>query len=453
MEQARFPKPGDFFAGRYRIESMLGKGGYAQVFRATQPELGRSVAVKVLSRGVVSDDDSTLDRDKTEEASRRFQREAQLVSQLRDPHTVTIYEHGMTDDGLLYIVFELIDGRSLKEVIYSEGPLAPDRVVKILRKVLSSLREAHGAGILHRDLKPSNIMVFEHLGQEDVKLVDFGVAKLAKEWIGRSGPVSELTREGSLIGTPRYMSPEQIRDGTAGPPSDIFSLGLVAYEMLTRTQANPANSPVAVLGRQLDSEPFLLPPELPIPPGLQHTVHGMMQKDAMKRFQSAAEVLKSLDHWQSDAGDDALTLVDFRPRKVLEDAKATPPAMHSDDSTPTIPDDDPTTIPEAPIPEDEATTQRDQPIPENSGPHQALRTVAPDRPPTEMMSQQEAPEETRSIGRTLALILMLATLGIGLGTAVYYASATDDDPASRSERNAPDDSRTDGVMAKESGLD
>jgi serine/threonine protein kinase len=297
---AWFPKPGDLFASRYRIESIIGTGGFARVYLATQEDLGREVAIKVLSRGVFEELDSTRDRRKAESASRRFQREARLVSQLKDPNTVTIFDFGETEDGLLFIVFEHVDGTNLKELSWREGPLDPARVVRILERVLSSLQEAHAMGVLHRDIKPSNVMVFDYMGNEEVKLLDFGVAKVRGSRVVTAHS-SELTTEGALVGTPRYMAPEQIREREVSPASDIFSLGLVAFEMLTRERANDNKTPVKIISRQLDEEPFMLPDELDIPRGLRSCVHRMLEKDPERRFQNAQMVLDALEQWDRES--------------------------------------------------------------------------------------------------------------------------------------------------------
>lgn len=369
MDPSRFPQPGDLFDGRYRIESILGTGGYAQVFAATQTELDRAVAVKVLSR------DDIRDADKYRDVGRRFRREAQLVSRLRNPHTVTVFDYGESPDGLLYIVLERIEGRSLRELIEQEAPISAERVVAILQKVLSSLREAHLAGILHRDIKPENIMAFHHLGNEEVKLLDFGVAKIARH---SDAEISALTRVGSLIGTPRYMAPEQIQHGQAGPTSDVFALGLVAYELLSGQRANSVADPVGVMGRQLDEEPFLLPLELPIPSGLQHVVHGMLKKDPMDRYQTANEVLAALENWGSNRQELARTLQAYRPGA---------PKLQPSERSLSMP----------------------------MGPQ---RTVVPQH--TAKIPQQTAPEEPQvsQMRRLIALFVLLAALGLGLAAAM-----------------------------------
>ncbi|MEZ4461861.1 MAG: serine/threonine-protein kinase [bacterium] len=283
-----FPKTGDLFEGRYRIGPMIGAGGFARVYKANQEDLGREVALKILT----PPKEGTYDAKIVD----RFNQEARLVSKLRDPRTITMFDFGRSADGLLYMVFEYVNGVSLSHLISSSSPLKPARVVKILEQILSSLEEAHALGVLHRDIKPGNVMVFDHIGRADqVKLLDFGIAKLT----GQDHPKVDLTADGALIGTPRYMSPEQIRGEELSPHSDIYSLGLVAYEMLIGKKAIESNSSVTIIGKQLDAASFTLPPITGVPPKLTEIVNKMLAKDRSARFGSAGEVIKALQNWDA----------------------------------------------------------------------------------------------------------------------------------------------------------
>lgn len=281
-----FPVPGEVFEGRYRISALIGSGGFARVYSAVQEDLGRDVAIKILMPATSSDGNHY-----SEKIVRRFNQEARLVSRLRDPHTITMFDYGETDNGLLYMVFEYIEGRSLSQIVHEDGAIEPSRVVKVLEATLSSLQEAHAFGVLHRDIKPGNIMMFDYLGRPDqVKLLDFGIAKSLSDKV----PGKDITADGALVGTPRYMSPEQIRGQQLGPASDIYSLGLVAFEMLTGYKAIDSNSSVTIIGRQLDSAPFSLPEEIEVPDGLREIVNRMMAKQMETRFETAEEVLDAL---------------------------------------------------------------------------------------------------------------------------------------------------------------
>lgn len=289
-------KAGEIFEGRYRIEAALGSGGFSYVYRATQLELGRQVALKVLRPFTQT---SGMDNEEREQARyewvERFRREAQIVSRLRDPHTITMYEYGQTASGMSFMAFEYIAGSSLSNVIRQESPIDPQRLGIILRQCLSSLQEAHSLGMLHRDIKPANIMLFEHLGRTDqIKVLDFGIAKALSN---DDGFVAELTQAGAILGTPRYMSPEQLRGNTVTPASDIYSLALVAYELLTGDKAIGDTNTIAIITSQLSSDPIRLPDEIDVPYGLATIIHHMLAKDPAARYQDAAEVLEDLDRW------------------------------------------------------------------------------------------------------------------------------------------------------------
>ncbi|MBA2663766.1 MAG: protein kinase [Bradymonadaceae bacterium] len=295
----RPPRPGEFFEGRYRIEAVLGSGGFAYVFRATQLELGRQVALKILRPFL-----HTSDMDDTERAAghyewvQRFRREAQIVSRLRDPHTITMYEYGQNAEGMSYMAFEYVEGRPLDDVIKEESPLAPKRVANILAQCLSSLQEAHGLGMLHRDMKPANIMLYDHLGRRDhVKVLDFGIAKPAAS---EDGFLAELTQAGTILGTPRYMSPEQLRGTDIFPSSDLYSLGLVAYELLCGEKAVGGTTTVTIITQQLSPEPIVLPDTVEIPHGLRAIVNRMLAKSVHARFPAASDVLAELDGWKEE---------------------------------------------------------------------------------------------------------------------------------------------------------
>jgi serine/threonine-protein kinase len=286
---------------KYRIEKILNRGGFGCVYRASQTELQRAVAIKVLQPAsrIGFQDDSEAEAKRLQVVTRRFEREAQLVSQLRDPHTVMVYDFGHTPSGLLYMVLEYVDGLPLNEVLEREGALGAERSVKIIEQVLSSLQEAHAFNMLHRDIKPANIMLFDHVGRRDqVKVLDFGLAKAIDDpHFTADNP--DLTDAEVLIGTPRYMSPEQIRGHRLTPATDMYSLGLVFYELLTGEKAVDAKSTMNTLARHVNDEPIQLPAEINIPNGLRSIVNRMLDKDAKRRLSSSEDILKLLDSWNS----------------------------------------------------------------------------------------------------------------------------------------------------------
>jgi serine/threonine protein kinase len=278
-------QPGEVLEGRYRIDALLASGGQAHVYRGSHLGLGRDVAVKVLKNDFT---EAVRHR-----MAKRFEREARLISQLRDPHTITLYDFGTLRDGSMFMVFEFIDGMSLRELVEAQGAIDGARVHKILRQTLSSLQEAHAFGVLHRDLKPQNIMVYEHAGRTDqVKLLDFGIAKIMS---GDAEDLESLTNVNSVVGTPRYLAPEIFQEGTASAASDIYSLGLVAYELLVTKPAILGATPFDIVRNSTSPSPIRIPPGAPVNPELRALIERMLEKDASRRFATADDVLRVLD--------------------------------------------------------------------------------------------------------------------------------------------------------------
>ena len=226
------PRIGAVFMGRYRIERFLGAGGMGRVYEATQLNLGRPVAVKVLGTEYQERDPQFL---------RRFHREAAALAQLDHPCTVTVFDYGEAEGGELFIAMELVHGRSLMQAVEQDGPFPPERVARITMQICRSLREAHGKGMLHRDLKPGNIRLVDRGDEgEAVKVLDFGSVKLIPS--GQNKPPvlpenlrtdGELTVAGMFLGSPRYMAPEQVQGLPLDQRTDIYSLGILMFYMLT----------------------------------------------------------------------------------------------------------------------------------------------------------------------------------------------------------------------------
>ncbi len=261
------------FDGRYRIIRRLGSGGMARVFLAEDVDLHRQVAIKVLSDRY-SDDATFVER---------FAREARAAAGLSQQNIVAIYDRGRAD-GSYYIAMEFLDGDTLKDVIGREGPLPPRRAIEVTLQLLAALRFAHRRDVIHRDVKPHNVMV---LRDGRVKVTDFGIA--------RAGD-SDMTEAGSIVGTAQYLSPEQARGQEVGPESDLYSVGVVLYEMLTGRVPFAGDSAVAVAMKHVQERP--MPPRqvLPsIPPGLEQIVLRAMEKDPARRYQSADEMGIDLD--------------------------------------------------------------------------------------------------------------------------------------------------------------
>ena len=250
-------QPGHLFENKYRIEHELGRGGFGVVYRAYQQGMDRRVAIKLLSSGTAGDAQGFKARE-------RFLREVRIISKLRHPNTVTIHDFGETHDGLVYMVLEYIDGGTLKELVSRRGALDASRALRIALQIARALSEAHRHGIVHRDLKPANIMLSEVAGESDfVKVLDFGIARLVTSNM-RSVANADLTNAGlpegerELIGTPRYMSPEQVRGEELTGASDVYSLGLILYEMMAGEPAVRGDGAMSLITQQLSPEPLQL---------------------------------------------------------------------------------------------------------------------------------------------------------------------------------------------------
>jgi serine/threonine protein kinase len=313
----RFPKPGELFATKYRIEKMIASGGFSRIYTASQSDLERVVALKILEPPLQpgSDDEK---KKRLDRVTSRFEREARMLSKLRVASTITIYEYGRTDDGLLFMAMEYIDGEGLDAIIPKQGPMPAPRVIHILRQILTSLYEAHLQQMLHRDLKPANIMLFEHLGEPDqVKLLDFGIVKLVDR---ESKDRKDITDDDVLVGTPRYMAPEYIRGDQFGPSCDLYAVGLIAYELLTGKQAISVEHNVQILAKQLDPQPFYLPETLETPDALRVVVNRLVEKEPAKRYQRAEEVLHDIRLLERQSISTSFTDIDAQALRRLSGA-------------------------------------------------------------------------------------------------------------------------------------
>ncbi len=273
------PYAGRVFGSGYRLEAPIGKGAMGLVYRATQLSLGKVVAVKLLHRRFLGDP----------EIEARFEREARAASLLSHPNIIQIIDYGVAEDRTLYIVMEYVEGADLGSILRDEFPLAWPRVCSLLGQVASALYEAHQVGIIHRDLKPENILVTRtRAGNEMVKVLDFGIAKLLDKSLAGGGR-APVTMAGAVCGTPEYMAPEQARGAKVGPQADIYSLGVILYQMLCGELPFKAPTTLAVITKQLN-EPPVPPrerrPELAIPEQLEALCLEAMAKDPSERPES-----------------------------------------------------------------------------------------------------------------------------------------------------------------------
>jgi hypothetical protein len=276
--------------GSYRLVERLGQGGMGEVWRAKHRLLARPAAIKLIR---TADSGSSLSSD---EAVRRFEREAQVTAALSSPHTVQLFDFGVADDGRFYYVMELLDGLDLETLVRRHGPVPANRVIYLLRQVCHSLAEAESIGLVHRDIKPANLFVGKYGGEYDfVKVLDFGIAKDA-DHLMETGALA-FTRDNILRGTPAYIAPEQALGGSAiDSRADIYAVGCVAYFLLTAQLVFTADTPMGVVVHHAHTAPT--PPsersELPIPPALDELVMACLAKQPGDRPQSARELSRRL---------------------------------------------------------------------------------------------------------------------------------------------------------------
>ena len=279
---------GTVVAERYHILKKLGEGGMGQVYLAEHVKMGRKAALKVMNPGMNEDPDAIA----------RFNREAANASRLNHPNVCAIYDFGETPEGLIYLAMEYIEGESLTSVIEKNGTLAAPRTASIIYQAAEALAMAHDYGIVHRDLKPDNIMIARNRdGSDLVKVVDFGIAKAS------SSDAQKVTTAGVVVGTPEYMSPEQLAADTLDGRSDIYSLGLVAFNCLTGKLPFPSNSAQEAMIMRLTDFPKTLAeikPDVEWPVELQQVMDLALARDADDRFQKAADfgraMAKAVEH-------------------------------------------------------------------------------------------------------------------------------------------------------------
>jgi eukaryotic-like serine/threonine-protein kinase len=290
--------------GSYVLVERLGHGGMGEVWRARHRLLARPAAIKLIRPSLEPNGPSGA----TEDAVRRFEREAQVTARLTSPHTVQLFDFGVARDGGFYYVMELLDGLDLELLVRRHGPLPAERVIHLLRQVCHSLAEAESHGLVHRDIKPANLFTCRYGGEHDfLKVLDFGIVKRTHETMDTAA--INLTRGNVVQGTPAYLAPEQaLGDSPVDARADIYATGCVAYWLLTGALVFKADTPMGLIVHHAHTPPT--PPsarsELPIPPALDRLIMECLAKNPAERPQSAKELagrlaeIKSLAPWTEE---------------------------------------------------------------------------------------------------------------------------------------------------------
>jgi len=382
------------FEGRYRIEEKLGEGGMGVVYLATQLNVNRPVAIKLLR--------TTLS--KNLKAIERFQQEARAVAGLQHPHIVALYDFGQTPDGQLYLVTEFIDGRSLTEIIEAEAPLCADRTIDIGYQLADALIEAHGHGVIHRDLKPDNILLRAVGRHADfAKVLDFGIAKVTTP---RKSHMT-LTNTGVAVGTPQYISPEQATAQPVSHQTDFYALGVILYEMLTGVLPFEADSHTDFMIAHVHTQPEL--PTLdgvPLSGPLVDVIMQCLEKRKEDRPMSASALADALEAARHPAAGQATHVRTGNRQQV-----PTKPAAPSTDAGVDAELEIPTTL--HPLITDE--------LPRPAAP----RTRPPEHlPPPPTRPPRMTPDGITGVGRAPALSQVAPTsagreqVGVGLAVAM-----------------------------------
>jgi eukaryotic-like serine/threonine-protein kinase len=287
--QLRDARVGTVLAGRYRLDALLDQGSMGRVYAGEHVLMRKRVAVKVLHSELTS----------VPEFVARFEREAMAAANIGNEHVVGATDFGKLDDGSVFLVLEFVEGKNLRDEI-AEGPIPLVRALHIARQIAYALESAHALGIVHRDLKPENIMLIEKSGDLDfVKVLDFGIAKVPLDREEARGPSSKpITKTGMIFGTPEYMPPEQALGQNVDERADLYSLGVILYEMLAGVRPFDPLPQVGVLGQQLSTPAPPLrsrAPGVTVPGVVERFVLKLLERDAGNRYQSAKVILDVID--------------------------------------------------------------------------------------------------------------------------------------------------------------
>ena len=376
------PLLGGVVANRFRISEKIAAGGFGAIYRAEHMASGHAVAIKVLHPQLAADPNVIA----------RFRLEGATLSKLRAPHTVTTYEFGETPDGMLYIVMELLRGVSLHERLRERGMLPWREALQIARAICISLAEAHALGIVHRDLKPANIQLETRDDADYVKVLDFGIAKIKRGTSTDDQP--ELTTAGQMIGTIDYMSPEQILGGQPDGRSDIFTLGILLFEMIAgRRPFAESTTPTSMLAALLTQIAPRLSTFAPVPAALDAIVARCLLREINDRFATVDELAEEIDRvlmTSSDAGATRTIAIGLHTKK-WEDEEAT---LMADAPLVDISSRPLNTL-ESPAP----PAPRPTPMPRVGTPHQGTPIPQRSHPPTPAPVQRQHPPTPAPVQR------------------------------------------------------
>ena len=315
------PLIGQTLAGKYRIDKLIKTGGMGSVYRGKHVLMDKTVAIKVLRPSLAVDDAVVA----------RFSREAKAASKISHPHAVSVTDFGEAENGVVFLVMEYLDGRTLKDVINSEGAMSLDEAVAIIRQVAGALDAAHSQGVVHRDLKSDNIMLVSHNGDRWAKVLDFGIAKIQQPEGKRD---MDITEANLVVGTPQYMSPEQCSQmGPLDPRSDIYSLGIIVYEMLAGKVPFTGESPTVIMMKQVqDSPPSILKTRPELPEEADKIIKRALAKQPLDRYQTAGDLSAALTSLVATTGETARVSGPIR----VADTVANAPVGAEDDDEVTV---------------------------------------------------------------------------------------------------------------------
>jgi serine/threonine protein kinase len=391
--------------GRYRVLSKIGEGGMGAVYKAEQISLKRTVALKVLKPDLVS----------TPLLLRRFNAEAEAVAKLNHPNTVGIYDFGQDPDGTLFIAMEFVEGKSLRKIVTNEAPLAPGRALYIAAQIAASLSDAHSNGIVHRDLKPDNVMLQDRGKHRDIaRVLDFGIAKLRDD--SRN---TAMTQAGDVLGTPQYMSPEQIKGEAVDGRTDVYALAAMLYELLTGRMVFEASTVLSILSKHLvdaPEPPSARRPDLGLTAAVDQLVLAGLAKEPAHRIANMDLFAEMMMQVAANLGVSAAP-----PRSEL--VSVVQPAVNTPASL---------AVPSMYAPGAHRAAALQTPIPVAPSPQPAYQAAPPllsttpviPVPATTGREPYQQPRAQSSKPPWLLGILALALIGGGVGTVLYLKSSS-----------------------------